>query len=161
MREQALADAEQFGSGETDRVVGKQAKKARILDYLSNPENPWIDRQTLATEVLGYRKAQSLWNLIPSAELNQIEQEALELRRKRCAHISARVDQALLEKALSGNVQAIKLYYQRFEGWSEKLLLDPRDSRKQTVVVINTGTDDEEAEILDKREAEPARTIRV
>lgn len=113
-----------FGDDLVFKSQAQNEKAAIALNYLSNPENPWIDRQTLATEVLGYSKPQSLWNLFSRSELDTIEREALAARRQRCATISAKVDQALLDRALEGDVKAIKLYYQRYENWSERQILD-------------------------------------
>ena len=46
----------------------------------------------------------------------------MDIRRKKYIANLARIDKVLLSTAESGDVSAIKLVYQRFEGWSEKRL---------------------------------------
>ncbi|MDG5466805.1 hypothetical protein P9J64_00560 [Deltaproteobacteria bacterium IMCC39524] len=135
-------DSLQFGSDLNTSPKGRKEKTDKLLNYLSNPENPWLDRQTLATEVLGYSKPQSLWNLFQGSELDEIEKEALELRRQRCSTISAKVDQALLKKALEGDVKAIKLYYQRYENWSERQILDHQLDGPPLITITNYSNSD-------------------
>ncbi len=55
-------------------------------------------------------------------ELNQIEREALELRRRKYANQLAKIDRSVLSAAAEGDIAAARLAYQRFEGWSEKRL---------------------------------------
>jgi len=90
------------------------------VEYLSDPGNPWISRNAYAAEVLGYAQPKTLWKVFTPSELEEIEAEALVERRKRISPILARVDQALFAKAQDGDLDAIKLVYQRFEAWSEK-----------------------------------------
>jgi hypothetical protein len=74
----------------------------------------------LAKDICNYKKSQSLYQIFTVVELDQIEKEALEIRRKHCQRQSAAVDQGLYKKAVSGDPTAAKLWYQRMEGWSEK-----------------------------------------
>lgn len=47
--------------------------------------------------------------------------DVVEAAKRKLPHKSQEVTNALIEKALSGDVQAIKLFFQKVEGWSEKL----------------------------------------
>ena len=135
MTELSLCKQVPFSQDEVSNPVGKAAKYVKLLEYLSNPGNPWMERQTLATEVLGYSRPQSLWNLFNAHELNEIEGQALEIRRKRCAGLSARIDDALVKEALAGNVAAIKLYYKRIENWSEQQDLEHAEEEMPNITI--------------------------
>ena len=87
---------------------------------LSNPNNEWLDRQDLATEVLGFAHGQAIHQTFKAAELDEIEAEALGMRRKQYAKHSVKIDKSLIDKAKEGKTRAAKLYYQRLEGWAEK-----------------------------------------
>lgn len=67
---------------------------------------------------------QTLYKHFTPRELSEIEKEGLDLRRKQCAGISAKVDRGLVASAMAGDAAACKLYYQRIEGWSEKHQLE-------------------------------------
>ena len=100
----------------------KERNRIKLLDYLSNPDNEYLNRKNLSVLVLGYKDPKKIYahyNFTPD-ELDQIETEALELRRKKYKSRIARADNALLNKAMGGDVSAIKLCYQRFEDWCEK-----------------------------------------
>jgi hypothetical protein len=92
----------------------------KLLAYLSDPSNPILNRSAWSKQVLGYKQAHSIYSHFSPDELNQIEWEALEIRRKRYASELSKVDKGVLEKAASGDSAAAKLAYQKFEGWNEK-----------------------------------------
>ncbi len=71
-------------------------------------------------------------------ELAEIQKEALKLRRERFAPKLAQIDEALLKSALKGSEKAIRLAYERFEGWSAKNL-QPFSGDIGTVVIIERG----------------------
>jgi hypothetical protein len=108
--------------GTVKRSVPSAADVARqkILEYASNPENPILNRTALATQICGYKCVQNLYSIFTVDELCEIDLEALTMRRKRYAASFARIDEALRKKAEEGDPTAIKLAYQRLEGWSEK-----------------------------------------
>ena len=99
-------------------MKAKERHRLNLLEYLSNPSNNFLNRQEMAETVLKI-KSRTMRNHFTSVELDAIESEALEIRRKRCASISARVDRGLIKRAESGDPAACKLYYQKFEGWKE------------------------------------------
>lgn len=105
-------------------MSAKDRHQQVLLDYLSNPDNRFPSRGVLSLDILGFKQTQQLYKIFTLEELAEIERQALEMRRKRCASYLARVDRALLKKAATGDVQASKLAYQRFEGWSEKHRVD-------------------------------------
>lgn len=120
-------------------MTSKDKKELKLLEFLENTTEDWPDRQTLGQEVLGYKNGQSIWNVFTAEDLDRIEQNALERRRAKFARFSAVIDQSLIEKALGGDTAAMKLYYQRFEGWSDKLGLT---IEKVTVEPLLDGLDD-------------------
>jgi hypothetical protein len=101
-------------------MSAKEKRRRQILEYCGNPVNPFPNRYELATAVCGYKDNSGLYRLFNSAELAEIEKEALDLRRTKYASLIAKVDSGLLSQAMKGDPAACKLAYQRFEGWSEK-----------------------------------------
>lgn len=98
----------------------QERHKAKLLIYLGNPENEWLTRMKLSTEVLGFSQENQIHKVFSPDEIHAIEMEALELRRKKYSRLVNLVDMALLKKAAEGDTQAAKLVYQRFENWSER-----------------------------------------
>lgn len=101
-------------------MKAKERAKVKLLEYLGNPENEFLSRINLSTDILGYKTGQYIHRLFTAEEIDEIEREALEIRRKKYASQLARVDSALLRQAKAGDTPAVKLAYQRFEGWVEK-----------------------------------------
>jgi hypothetical protein len=94
----------------------KEVVTEKIMDILSNPDqSPPI--RTALCKVLGKEKG-NFYKMFPAAELDQLYKDALLIRRERMAAQSGIVDAALLKAVKAGDVQAIKLYYQRHEGWA-------------------------------------------
>jgi len=103
---------------EQKRDVLKTKKRQVLIEYLSDPDNEPLPRCRLATQVLKYHQHSGMYALFSPAELDQIEAEALDLRRRRFALALMRVDDGLLRRAAEGDPQAAKLCYQKFENWS-------------------------------------------
>lgn len=101
-------------------MVAKDKHRLTIIEYIGNPSNDFPNRETIATEVLGFSLRQQLYNTFTVDELSEMEAEGLELRRKKYAPELSKVDTAMLKAAGEGDSKAAKLCYQRFEGWSEK-----------------------------------------
>lgn len=116
------------------RNSAKERHTVTILEYLGDPDNDWPTRSYLATEVCKYKRVKQLYAVFTVDELNELEKQALEFRRKKYAGSLAEVDQGLMKAAQEGNPAAAKLVYQRFEGWVEsaKIELDGKP-----LVVIN------------------------
>lgn len=104
------------------KTTAKEKHKAKLIEYLADPENE-IPKRAKYPEILGISDA-ALYQFFRSPELSEIEAESNEIRRKRLGRTLMEVDRALKERAISGDPQAIKLLYQRFEGWSEKTKLE-------------------------------------
>ena len=119
----------------------KTLLRQKIFEYLSNPDNPPVSRTQLAKNVLGYRNSQQLYSVFSVDELAEIDREAVEVRRKRYASVLSRIDQALIEQISKGDTAAIKLFYQRFEGWRERQDLNVSGDLNITVVDRFGGND--------------------
>ena len=101
-------------------VTKKEKYRSKLLESMSDPNNEMPTREAMSKEILGFKQRQQINKVFSVEELHEIEQEALENRRRKYASIIAKVDNALMERAQQGDPQAIKLVYQKFEGWSEK-----------------------------------------
>jgi len=98
----------------------KARHKAKIIEYLSNPDNEPATRSYLSVNVLGFSEPSIIYKVWSPEEISDIEDEALTLRRKCYASRLARVDDGLLKRAALGDPAAAKLAFQRYEKWSEK-----------------------------------------
>ncbi|MEN6373547.1 MAG: hypothetical protein ABFD75_02040 [Smithella sp.] len=116
------------------RLSAKERNTHLMLQYLSDPNNQFISRAQMVTEVLGYRNASAIYNHFTPTELHEIEREALDIRRRKYAPQLAEVDIALLKTAKEGNPAAAKLVYQRFEGWSEKTRVESNETKPMVVI---------------------------
>ena len=107
---------------DTGSNKNKEMHRSTLLEYLSNPDNEYLNRAGLATVVLGFTSPCVLYHIFTPLELKEIEAEALELRRTMYGAKLAKVDQAVLKRAASdeGTAADAKLAYQRFENWSER-----------------------------------------
>ena len=96
--------------------------KATLLEYLSNPDNKFVNRKAMSIEVLGFADGTVLYQVFTPDEIRDIEHEALELRRKCYAAKLAKVDAAVLDRAISkeGTAADAKLAFQRYENWTER-----------------------------------------
>lgn len=104
------------------RTPAKGAHRQTLVEYLSNPDNPWLTRAEYHT-VVGITH-QGLRAQLSPTDLAEIEADALQIRRSRMATVSGRVDKALIEKCETGDPAAIKLYYQRIEAWHERQTIE-------------------------------------
>lgn len=115
----------------------KEINRKKLIEYLGNPENDFIDRQDLSVDVLGYKDGAKIYTFFSPAELNEIDREAFELRKKRSTRILSDVYSVLAEKAKSGDVQAIKEYLERIEG---KVVTKTENKNENTGnITVNVG----------------------
>lgn len=98
----------------------KEKNKNKLLEYLGNPENDFLNRQEYSTLILGYAQESAVYKHFTPDELSEIEAEALVIRRKKYSPKLSQADVGVLKQAAKGDSSAAKLAYQRFEGWSEK-----------------------------------------
>ena len=126
-------------------MKAKERHKLKLLEYLGNPENDFVNRVTQATVVLGFANVTQLYNTFTPDELSEIEAEALAIRRKKYSPHIASIDRAMIREANNGNDRAAKLCYQRFEDWGErKEMSGPGGKPVQFVFVEeNEGESDE------------------
>jgi hypothetical protein len=101
-------------------MKAKERHKTKILEYLGNPDNEWLPRSRLSTEILGFKQENQIYRTFSPEELDLIEAMGLDIRRRKYIASLARIDKSLLLAAEGGDVSAIRLVYGRFEGWSEK-----------------------------------------
>jgi hypothetical protein len=116
----------------------QERHKAKLLIYLGNPENEWLTRMKLSTEVLGFSQENQIHKVFSPDEIHAIEMEALELRRKKYSRLVNLVDMALLKKAAEGDTQAAKLVYQRISSF---IFFNPNGScdNNPAEVVVSVG----------------------
>ena len=100
--------------------------KDKIIAYLSDPDNEWINRTEYSTQILDYSHGPRVYDLFSPKEMGEIEREALDVRRQHYAGAIAKADCGLLKRASEGDPQACKLVFQRYEGWepSERKKID-------------------------------------
>lgn len=96
------------------QMIAKERHKDKIIKYLSNWENEWLSRTDIAIEVLGFKK-HTLWRIFSADELNAIENEALEIRKKNAARPRQEAYKAL-QNQFEDSVPAIKEFLERTEG---------------------------------------------
>ena len=113
----------------------KDIARVKLLDYLGNPDNEWLSYDRLSREVLGYSGRGRIHQLFSADERTAIEAEALDIRRKKYCALLAPADKGLLKRASEGDPAAVKLAYQRFENWSEKIRQENSGSQE---IVIKT-----------------------
>jgi len=117
--------ADQETRSQQIHAIRKARKRQKMIEFIADISNEIPTRCRLA-EILGYRSNSGLYRAFRPSELDEIEAEALELRRKGYSMALARVDYGLLRRAAEGDPQAAKLCYQRFENWvpAEKKQID-------------------------------------
>lgn len=105
-------------------LSARDKARAKLLKYLADPNNEFLKRQELSTQVLGYRHPNQLNRMFSAEEIQEIEKEALDLRRKKYAPRLSKIDKAVLERAETGDPVAARLAYKRFEGWTEQVRVE-------------------------------------
>ena len=120
-----------------------QQSRQKLLDYLSDPENPWPQTRREYGDLFG-KARQNIYRLVgDGAELDAIEREAYEIRKQRLAKQSAIVDDALYQEAIKGNVKAIKLWKQIREGWSERTVQEHQGGLTVEIVKFSESNEDQ------------------
>lgn len=110
-------------------MTTKNVHKANLIKYLSDWDNDFPKRVDFGT-ILGL-KSPTLWRVFTAAELDEIENEALEIRKKNAARPRQEAYKALIRQFNKGNVPAIKEFLERTEGKViEKRELTGKDGRE-------------------------------
>ena len=122
------------------KLAAQDKHRQTLIEYLRDPSNEWLTREKLATTVLGYSKAASMWAVFSPSELDEIELEAIEQRRRRYTGKLSKVDAALIQRAIeTGDPAAARLIFSRFEGWTEKTRIEADNRLTIQVVRFNGG----------------------
>ena len=109
-----------MGKKEREKISEKkETYRELLIQYLSNNENQWPRARGAYGAAIGIHE-KTFRNHFSPEEINEMEAEALKLRRAAFASQSAQVDNAVVRQALSGDVTAAKLFYQHREGWNPK-----------------------------------------
>lgn len=95
-------------------MAAKDRHRANIIKYLSDWDNDFPKRIEFAA-ILGVKEA-TLWAIFTGAELDEIENEALEIRKVNAARPRQEAYKALIGQFDKGNVPAIKEFLERTEG---------------------------------------------
>jgi hypothetical protein len=103
----------------------KEKYKTRILKHLSNPDNVFVTRITEIAKALEMSQDTLAYHF-RAADMVEVCQEALKLRRENYTGHSETVDKALIKKAKAGDVAAQRLFYQVIEGFGEKTFHESR-----------------------------------
>ena len=98
----------------THKTTAKEVHKQRLLEYMSNWDNDFPNRQEMA-ELLGIKLVTLRFHFCP-AELAEIQNEGLELRKQRAAAPRSKIYKAMQKEAEDGNVSAQKEFLDRTEG---------------------------------------------
>ncbi len=96
------------------RITAKEKYRQELLEYLGDWENPFLKRIEMPA-VLGI-KLRTLYKHFPSADLTEIENEAMAMRKKHSSRQRSEVYDSMLVQALKGNTTAQKEFLDRTEG---------------------------------------------
>lgn len=81
-------------------MTKKELNKIKILEFLSDPDNDFVNRSELAVTVLGYKHQRTLYRHFTTEELNTIENKALQERKSRSARQRANIYNALYKRSM-------------------------------------------------------------
>ena len=100
-----------------DRTISAgERNRAKLLKYLSDPDNDWPKRQDYSIQILGYKRDNAMYQHLSPPEITDIEKEALEVIKAQSSRQRRVLYAALFEEGKTGNVQAIKEFLDRTEG---------------------------------------------
>jgi len=97
-----------------------ERNRALIIDYISDPDNPFPSRSEMALVICNYKEIASLYKTLTKEQLTEIEAEGLAARRRRYTKKLSLIDEAMIKEAEDGNHAAAKLIYERIEGAVEQ-----------------------------------------
>lgn len=76
-----------------------QENKAKLLDYLGNPENDWPKRSDYSRLILDYKKPHQIYVTLSPQILTEIESDAIEIRKARSARQRSIILDSLFQRA--------------------------------------------------------------
>ncbi len=100
----------------------------QALEILTDPNIEVPSRSELAV-LLGIAR-KTLYENFSGDDLHELYLEAMTIRRERIKERSGEVDEALIRLAIHGDVAAIKLFYQRHEGWAPRTAIEGEITHK-------------------------------
>jgi len=95
-------------------MKAKDRHRKRLIEYLGDWENDFPNKSGLA-KILGLKHCTLYFHFTP-AELNEICDEGLELRKRQAVNPRAEIYKAMLKSAKDGVVPAQKEFLDRTEG---------------------------------------------
>lgn len=95
-------------------MTATERHRIKLLEWLSNPDNPFPQRQEYA-KILNVTLKTVYQNFTP-ADLQEIENEAFEIRKKNSTRQRVALYGVLYNEGMQGNITAIKDYLDRTEG---------------------------------------------
>jgi len=125
----------------------KSKLRHEIIEYLSNPSNTFVTSISGIAKILD-KPASSVSNHFNAEQFAELCGDALRSRRNRYTKQSEALDQALYKKAKSGDVGALKLFFQMYEGFGERTF----NESKYVVVAEPIEKGDEEGNPIKKKE---------
>ena len=100
-----------------DRTVSAgERNRAKLLKYLSDPDNDWPKRQEYSIQILGYKRDNAMYQHLSPPEITDVEKEALEVIKAQSSRHRKVLYAALYREGKKGNVKAIKEFLDRTEG---------------------------------------------
>lgn len=94
----------------------KDENRLKVVEYIGDPDNDFPTRTEIALTVLGYAQKTAFYSSFTTAEMAEMEEEGLALRKQNSKRERSIVYTALLKEAKKGNVAACKEYLDRTEG---------------------------------------------
>lgn len=98
-----------------ERTLAWQEREQQIFDYITDLDTKSLNRKDIASAV-GLKDRQVYEYLTP-----KFWQKCLDARREKYSKYSVGVDVRLINKAQGGDVPAMKLFYEMFEGLEKKI----------------------------------------
>ena len=96
-------------------MSAKQSHRLKLLEYLGNWENKWPKTQVDMAKILGI-STRAMRKHFTLAELTEIENEGIEMRKKAAAKPRADLYKALVKAGKKGQTSAIREFLDRTEG---------------------------------------------
>lgn len=122
-------------------MTAKEKHRKRLLEYLGNPENDFLNRSAMSAQL--NISAKTFYRHFAPHEIQEIEKEAYEERKKNSARQRGVVLSSLYTEAKGGNVSAAKEFLDRTEGKVPDKL-DATVTKKKIVIRRKTRDGDDD-----------------
>ncbi len=146
-----------------DGILTSKGKEnyAKLLEFLSNPENDWPCRQRYSTKILGYKAENQVYRTLSPDHLTEIEDQALANRKTRSARQIGLVREALFKRAIGYKHPAVHILSNRIKTIdgkgivtekTEPLIVDITKEYPPDPVAAREFLDRTEGKVTDKQE---------